>query len=335
MYNAEGVVVPVKSECPGTCNCSRSEVLSDGPSLPLRFTAHRHVWGILVLTVTLMGVVFSIVIIIFFILQFQHPVVEAATCSTSVLLLLVLILLYLLNFAFMFSETAVICGIRRFAFGLLYVTMVNVLLVKAVRIYRLSSSGGEGAAHDDQQGAPLSGPNQCLMVLVLSGIQLVLGAQWLIIDPPRTESYHRDVSAEGHYPVYVVRWRCSHTNQGLVASASYVFLLLVIALGVSLRTVKVRHCHHESLYVLVSVLVTGGALFTWALVYTLAGEDYSNPATCVTLSITASATLSLVFGRKMLALTANSKKRTSYTDPYDEQYAVPRHRDKTSSIGEF
>ena len=47
----------------------------DKDHVPLKMTAHSTVWGILVVTFSSLGVFFSLLVIIFFLFKFQHPVV--------------------------------------------------------------------------------------------------------------------------------------------------------------------------------------------------------------------------------------------------------------------
>ena len=330
MYSRQKKVVKVTSQCPGTCNCSRRQVGLDMETVPLDFRANREVWGILVITFSTMGIVFSFVIMIFFTFKFRHPVVVGATTSLSVLLLLGIVFLYMLNFAFMFSPTWTTCGIRRFGLGFLYAMVFSLLLVKAIRVFRIS--------RNISQTAPVfvSGRSQCLAAFILTSIQLVLNAEWLIIAPTKMQSFLENVSREGYYPEYVVRWRCGHSKGALVASLCYVFVLIILTFCVSLRTIRARHFQHEAMYIFLSSVCTILSLTGWLVVYVVGPDEYTTPAVCIGLTLNASAILVLIFNRKMLELTAPSADctRAPPGHDFDSHYAVPK-REKPKSQGKL
>ena len=47
--------------------------------VPLKMTVHNSVWGILIITFSSLGIFFSLLIMMFFLFKFQHPVVLGKT----------------------------------------------------------------------------------------------------------------------------------------------------------------------------------------------------------------------------------------------------------------
>ena len=186
MYSPSGHIARIYSRCITGCNCSSAvpRRFSDEKNrdYSLRFDAHTLVWGIVVLTLTLMGVTFTFVVLLFFIFKFDHPVVLGSTSSISVLLLSGITGLYFLNFAFLFSDTPSTCGIRRFGLGFFYSVIFSSLLMKIIRISRLSS-----AENNTIHKAFTGGPSITIMSSILIAIEVVIAGEWLIIRQPDVE----------------------------------------------------------------------------------------------------------------------------------------------------
>ena len=184
MYNAAGRTSRIYSRCITGCNCTSSIPRrfpdADKRNYMLQFDAHTRVWGIFVLTLTLMGVTFTFVVMMYFIFKFQHPVVLGATSSLSALLLAGITGLYLLNFAFLFSDTPTTCGLRRFGLGFFNSIIFSSLLVKIVRVSRISKTNN----NNSHQIAFIGGPSSTMMSLILVIIEVILAGEWLIIQEP-------------------------------------------------------------------------------------------------------------------------------------------------------
>ncbi len=332
MYTAEGHRVLPESQCPGTCNCTSRQGVLDKTNVPLTMHAHLQVWGVLIMTFCLLGVVLAFVTMMFFIFKLRHPVVIGATSSLSVLLLFGIIFLYLMNFAFMFSDTMATCGIRRFGLGFFYSIIFSVLFIKATRVSRICNKAALSS-----KPSFISGPSQTAVVFVLVFIEVILMAEWLIIQPPDVYWTLVSVNQKGRNPVFVIKWRCLHTRDALVISLCYVYFLILLTLIYAIKARKATNYQHEALSILISTVISIIVLIIWVCVYLLADDEYTLPAVCVGITITASVIFGLLFLPKMLAMTSPRgvacSESTNGLD-FGSDYAIPkRNRDNHHSQG--
>ena len=194
MYSPSGRTARIYSRCITGCNCSsaipRRFPEADKRDYKLHFDAHTRVWGIFILTLTMMGVAFTFVVLVYFIFKFQHPVVLGATSSISALLLSGITGLYLLNFAFLFSDTPATCGIRRFGLGFFNSVIFSSLLMKIVRVGRMTRLN-ENNIHKAFTG----GPSITVMAFILIAIEVILVGEWIIIKEPDVELVFKGIES--------------------------------------------------------------------------------------------------------------------------------------------
>ena len=296
------------------------------------FIAHRYVWGVIILTFLILGIVFAFVTMLFFIFKFKHPVVVASTSSLSVMLLFGIILLYLVNFAFMISATKVTCCLRRLCLGTFYALIFSCLLVKAIRVARMTNRANMACKIPF-----VGGPSQTCLAFILVAIQVLIAVEWLILDPPDVEYYLTNIKEEGEYPIYVIDWRCKYSEDALVTSLVYVFLLVLLTLVISMRSVASKEIQYEAAYIALTTFLTIIVLVAWICVYVIASRFYQMPAICIGITVNASVILLFMFAPKMAMITATEpaadEAPTNNGIDGDVQYAVPnrRNKDKTDS----
>ncbi len=328
MYDSKGMKVLPESQCPGTCNCSSKQGHLDKKNVPLSMDAHMKVWGVLVMTFALLGVVLAFVTMMFFVFKFRHPVVVGSTSSLSVLLLFGIIFLYLMNFAFMLSDTWATCGVRRFGLGFFYSIIFAVLFIKATRVGRICNKAALSA-----KPSFISGPSQTAIVFVLVFIEIILVSEWLIIQPPDVYWTLVNVNHHGRNPIFVIEWQCMHTKESLVISLCYVYFLMILSLIFSVKARKAANYQHEAMSILISTVISMVVLLIWVFVYLYADEPYTAPAVCIGITVTASAVFAMLFLPKMMVMTSprglTGGESTNNLE-YESDYAVPkRSRENT------
>ena len=282
MYNSAGERVLPMSQCPGTCNCSLRQSKLDKEYVPVEFEAPETVWGVLIITFTCMGVMFTFVTMLFFIFKYNHPVVIATTCSTSILLLFGILFLFFLNFAFMISPTLATCGIRRLGLGLFYSMIFACLLVKSItvsRVYNKHSLSGKPSF--------ISGTSQTVASLFLIGIHLIIVVEWMILNPPDVHWILINVNKVNYFPIYRVAWRCVHSRASLVASLWFVYVMMGLTVIFAARGRRAAAFHHEALYIFVAAVGSLVVHVIWIPVYLLADDMYEIPSVCVAITINA------------------------------------------------
>lgn len=156
------------------------------------------------------------------------------------LLLLVLTLSHGILYAFAMSPTPVVCGVLRLCHGLVYVVMFGVIVLKLIVI----------AANDKGYEVPRVG--QILLLLLVSGVQLGLGIQWVILVPPEVVGQGPSRS-------------CNASVSEWLGHLSYVGILLLAAIFLALAIHDVKADRRESLFLGLAVglnvpLMTGFTL---------------------------------------------------------------------------
>ncbi|XP_013414763.1 uncharacterized protein LOC106176781 isoform X2 [Lingula anatina] len=325
MYDEKGNSIRPKSRCPGTCtHCIYQRPEIDTTRVPLKFEEHRSIWGVVVITVTVLGVVFAFIIMIFFIFNHNHPVVAGATSSLSFILLLGIILLYLLNFAIMFSDVWATCGIKRFGLGFFYTLIFTALLMKIIRIRRIFNK-----ANVSMKPSFVGGPSNSLAACILLLIELVLVIEWLVLQPPNIELHLDNVSTDPDYPLYDIDWRCTHSKESLVISLVYVYLLILATLIVGFNACKAGDFQRESLCILLSTIGTILIVVAWLCVYMLMPREWEKPAVCIGITANATLILCVMFTPKMLVMTSGQTAtpkgtRSTSSLEYDATYIASR-----------
>lgn len=325
MYDEKGNPVRLRSQCPAICkHCTYKTQELDTSRVPVRFEEHRTLWGVIVMTVAVLGLTLAFVCMLFFIFKFKHPVVVGSTSSLSFILLLGIMLLYVLNFAIMFSDSATTCGIRRFGLGFFYTLCFTALLMKIVRISRIFNK-----AHVSGKPSFVGGPSNSFAAFILLLIELVLVVEWLVLDPPEVAWHLENLSGDEDYPVYKVEWRCVHSKQSLVISLIYVFILIFITLCIACNACRAAEFNKEAKYILAATIGTILIVIAWTVVYMIGPQNYEKPALCIGITANASYILILLFAPKMISMTSPDRRgkggaRSSSSLEYDATYVASR-----------
>lgn len=326
-YDEEGSRIELRSVCPGRCNCSRQAVVMEREPAALHMVAQLTVWGIIVTAISLLGLVLALITAMFFMLRYRHPVVLGSTSSLSLMLLAAISALYLLNFAFMLSDTPATCALRRLCLGLFLAVIFSVLLIKVIRISRICNKAALSA-----KPSFISGQSQTAIACLLGFIQLALAAEWLLVHPPAITSHM--ISLDTEYPVYMTQWTCSHTPQSLVISLTYVYILIFLTLVFAFRARKAANYQHEALCILLCSGAVAVILTVWGTLYCLADASWTPAVSCIAITCSSSAIFACVFTPKMLILTAlqggsiHSESSTANMN-YIGSYPVAKSREPT------
>lgn len=174
------------------------------------------------------------------------------------------------------------------------------------------------------------GPSQCCLALLLVAIEVIISVEWLILQPPDVQWYLTNIKSEGEYPIYAINWRCDYSQDALIASLVYVFLLVLLTLIMSLKAINSLEVHREAVYIAMTSFLTTLILVCWICIYMLADPKYESPAICVGITLNASVVLIFIFGPKMALMTSPKANptRTQSTNSVDGEvaYSVPNRR---------
>ncbi|CAB1425458.1 unnamed protein product [Pleuronectes platessa] len=156
------------------------------------FLSYHEPLGICLTTASLMGTVFSAVVLGIFIHHRSTPMVRANNSELSFLLLVSLKLCFLCSLLFIGRPRAWTCQLRHAAFGISFVLCVSCILVKTLvvlAVFKASKPGG---------GATLKwfgSVQQRGTVLVLTSVQAAICTAWLVSASPapyKNTQYHND-----------------------------------------------------------------------------------------------------------------------------------------------
>lgn len=250
----------------------------------LTFANFKTLWGIILTSLSLLGIVLVIICALYFLVSFP---VTVGTTVLGYMVLFGLLILYTVNFAFIVSPTESTCGIRRFTLGLAYSIIFSGLLVKVINMWRMMGYHGNRMLND---GTKLSSPAGLLVIAVgLVLIQIILTAAWLILIPPKIGMYNSV-------------WRCSPpstSEEELVISLVYVMLLLLITILFSILTWKCQDNNRESRWILACCLFVAAIWIAWTILWTHLPLRYRDATTVIANLICATAVMLLLYLRKV------------------------------------
>ncbi|XP_060929159.1 extracellular calcium-sensing receptor-like [Limanda limanda] len=156
------------------------------------FLSYHEPLGICLTTTSLLGTIFSAVVLGIFIHHRSTPIVRANNSELSFLLLVSLKLCFLCSLLFIGRPRAWTCQLRHAAFGISFVLCVSCILVKTMvvlTVFKASKPGG---------GATLKwfgSVQQRGTVLVLTSVQAAICTAWLVSASPapyKNIQYHND-----------------------------------------------------------------------------------------------------------------------------------------------
>ena len=219
-------------------NSEKSECVE----IPVTYFMSSSPWAIVILTVTCIGIVATIFVIVIFTIFFKHAIIKASSRELSIILLAGLLLCFIVPFLYVIKPSAAICGIRRFFIGFCFAVSYSALLVKTNRIHRIFNRKSQSITKKPRFIDPLS---QVIITFIFISIQVLIAVVWLAIEHPivmlrRTQDSNELVC--GVNPII-----------GFIASFVYNFFLLVFSTYFAFRTRKVPENFNEAKFINVTL----------------------------------------------------------------------------------
>lgn len=159
------------------------------------------------------------------------------------------------------TPTPATCAIIRFSTGVSYAIVFAALLVKSVFLISLNS------------GVYLPAPYQGLLLLFAVLIQVAIGTQWLITNPPGINSIPMEKSVgQTKHPLLVTAEEfripiCQTAYTEMLFSLVYIFFLILFVSVLAFKSRSIRDNYREATYIGLSI---GCSIPTW-LVWILSG----------------------------------------------------------------
>ncbi|XP_039645091.1 extracellular calcium-sensing receptor [Perca fluviatilis] len=140
------------------------------------FLSFHDTMGIILVTLTLLGVVMTTIVTAVFYRFRSTPIVKANNSEISFLLLLSLKLCFLCPLLFIGQPSMWTCRLRQAAFGISFVLCLSCLLVKTIVVLLAFRANAPGS-----RGLKLFGPSQQrILILCTTAPQVCLCAGWLL-----------------------------------------------------------------------------------------------------------------------------------------------------------
>ena len=322
-FKAHNKRVPISSCTSGTCLdiCSSQSPVYAAMMLPKPLPLDinfRTAYGITTSALSMLGIVMILVTIVYFMMSFPTA---AGTSVLGYLILIGCLILYASNLAFIFQPTIGTCAARRFVMGFGYAVKFSAMLVKVLHTWRLSSCG------DSEDYVSFTRPGVLFLVsMILTLIQVILAAAWLILYPPSV-----DLLGES--------WRCTPTENfesDLIISLVYVMILITATILFSLETWQTEENAKETRWILVSSLFTAFVWVIWTIVATKAPYKFRDPAIVIANLATATTTVLFLYARKLYITSQLSKDMrdlelrshfTAASSIYNASLAAQKHDD--------
>uniref|UniRef100_A0AAR2J3S7 G-protein coupled receptors family 3 profile domain-containing protein n=1 Tax=Pygocentrus nattereri TaxID=42514 RepID=A0AAR2J3S7_PYGNA len=144
------------------------------------FLSFHEIMGIILVTLSLLGVGVATAVSVIFFLFRATPIVKANNSELSFLLLLSLKLCFLCSLVFMGRPSLWSCQARQAAFGISFVLCISCILVKTIVVLLAFRSTMPGSASLKRFGPP----QQRAFIVACTAGQAVLCMGWLALAPP-------------------------------------------------------------------------------------------------------------------------------------------------------
>lgn len=224
------------------------------------------------------------------------------------------------------TPTASTCGTIRFGTGIAFATVFASLLVKCVFLISLNS------------GVYLPAPYQGLLLLFAILIQVAIGGQWLLTNPPlvdiiQIEDYNNIPTTRHRLLVTAEDVTSSQMQQislcrtpyiDILFSLCYVLFLIVFVAILAIKSRGIRDNYREATYIGLSVGCTIPIWLVWTLSGLVVGERHRDACLAFGLVITSAVIFLVMFMPKGRQLAAMGKDGVFLEDREDRFSSLSR-----------
>ncbi|XP_035691717.1 uncharacterized protein LOC118426443 isoform X2 [Branchiostoma floridae] len=313
------------SQCTGECTeCVQQGIMPAPPQeqridVPTQVRT-RDVWAIICMTLAALGMFLTVMLIIYFLVKVRSSSLSGVTTSTSLgyIILFGLFTMYAMVLPFVMTPNDVVCGVRRFGLGFVYALTHGAILVKTVRIWRMSRMEKAGFPGEDAKFT--RNWSNVFIVCALMLPQIAIGVSWLLASPPATYSLGTTIY-------------CGYSRAGLLLSLLYVMFLVFLTVIYSFVARNYSMNMWEARYIIAMTWLCVCVWIAWACVLMLTERDFWDPAVCVGLLLIATFILILLFVPKLQAFASYHHNFTSHYDINKRPNSIQRSEVETDSMG--
>ncbi|KAJ0023883.1 hypothetical protein NQD34_003782 [Periophthalmus magnuspinnatus] len=259
--------------------------------LPEEYIRWEDAWAIGPVTISCLGILCTLSVIVVFFRNNETPVVKASGRELSYILLLGVLMCYCMTFIYITKPSTTVCTLRRLGLGTSFAVCYSALLTKTNRIARIFSGVKDGA----QRPRLISPASQVAICGVLISCQLLVAIVWLLVEVP---GVRKEVSPERRD---VVTLKCNSKDTSMLMSLTYNCVLIILCTVYAFKTRKCPENFNEAKFIGFTMYTTCIIWLAFQPIFYVTASDYRVQTTtmCISVSLSGSVVLGCLFAPKL------------------------------------
>ncbi len=251
--------------------------------IPVKYLSYDSGIAIAAMIVASLGIIATSYVIHVFIKFRETPVVKASGLELSYVLLAGVLICYGMTFIIILKPNDIVCGAQKFGIGFCYSVCYSALLTKTNRISRIFRAGKKTV----KRPKFISPSSQMVICFGFIGIQVLIGAIWLVMSPPKAGPYYPTRSDSQLVCI-------SSVGMEYIIGFSYPIILIIVCTFYAILTRKIPEAFNESKYIGVTMYTTCIIWLAFVPIYFSTANNIEIRLATMCFSISLSATVSLV-----------------------------------------